>query len=930
MKQSFESPQSIPETFSTPQEELEYLRSKVEKLEQTSKSSSDKKEDTESLIKKTLEEYDVVEPQSALAPKMQLSNQEAGEIVLALRPEEHDARMAELVHVLETKGVKNAVDIVSSLEDPHIIDDFHRFLVAYIKAGYNVTGIREGDPLYKSLHRVLFEVAIPDNVRDESKQSLSEIVATMQQMYSGILSISSSASKNEYMTMEIAKPVGESNFIFYISIPDSKVELFKKQILSFFSEIILKEQVDDFNIFARQSQYAIGYLTQKYVPVKTLKTIDDFETDPLKSILNVFSRLDDDADGAALQFVFKPAGDFYDKSYTKGLKKMQDGETFVPELSLKNTGLSKLQKSLSSFSREAGKFTQSAASSKDKDETTDAAKKDKVDSVLLQNLEEKVAHPTVSTNIRIISATETIAKSEAVLEDIASAFNQFNKPTGNTLVLEKVPERKKKQAITQFSFRQFDKSFDTPLNLKEIATLFHFPSRTEVKNPNLKIEKSKSAPVSRSVNHGEGVLLGKNTHAGTDTQIFMNPEDRLRHMYIIGQTGTGKSMFLQNMIIQDIKNGDGVCFIDPHGSDVQDILANIPQERLEDVIYFDPSYTKRPMGLNMLEYNKDYPEQKTFVVNELFSIFQKLYGGNPESMGPMFEQYFRNATMLVIEDPATGNTLLDVSRVMTDKVYRDLKIMRCKNPVVVDFWKSIAGKAGGDASLENIVPYITSKFDVFLANDIMRPVIAQEHSSFNFRDVMDNKKILLVNLSKGRLGDINAHLLGLIIVGKILMAALSRVDTPKNELNPFYFYIDEFQNVTTDSISAILSEARKYKLGLTMAHQFIAQIDDGIKDAVFGNVGTISTFRIGSDDAKYLENQFAPLFTAGDIMNIPNYNCYMKMLVHGVPTDPFNMATYPAPEGRPSIVEDMKQLSYQVYGKDREEVEATIAKKYRK
>jgi len=924
MKQSFESPQETQETFTTPQEELDYLRSRVEKLEQTSQSSSDTTEDTEISIKKTLEEYNTVDPQSTLAPEMQMSHQEAGEIVLALRPEEHDVRMAELVHILETKGVKNAVDIVSSLEDPHIIDDFHRFLVAYIKAGYGVTGIKEGEPLYKSLHRILFEVAIPDNIRDESKQTLSEIVATMQQVYAGILSISGATSKNEYMTIEIAKPVSVGDFIFYISVPDSKVELFKKQILGFFPEITLHEQVDDFNIFATQSQYAIGYIKQKDVAVKTLKTIDAFETDPLKSILNVFSRLDDDTEGAALQFVFKPSGDFYDKAYTKALKKLQDGESFVPEISLKNTGLSKFQKGLSTFTREAGKFAQSA---KDSDHEKEQLK---IDSALLQNVEEKVKQSTVSTNIRVISATQTIAKSEAVLEDIASAFNQFNKPTGNSLILEKVSDRKKKQAVTQFSFRQFDKSYDMPLNLQEIATIFHFPSRTESKNPNLKIQKTKTAPVTRDASHGEGIVLGKNTHAGADTEIFMHPEDRLRHMYVIGQTGTGKTNFLKSMIIQDIQNGDGVCLIDPHGSDVQDVLANIPQERLGDVIYFDPAYTKRPMGLNMLEYNPEFPEQKTFVVNELFSIFQKLYGGSPESMGPMFEQYFRNATMLVIEDPATGNTLLDVSRVMTDKVYRDLKIMRCKNPVVVDFWKSIAGKAGGDASLENIVPYITSKFDVFLANDIMRPVIAQEKSSFNFRDIMDNKKILLVNLSKGRLGDINAHLLGLIIVGKILMAALSRVNISNNERNPFYLYIDEFQNVTTDSISAILSEARKYKLGLTVAHQFIAQLDDGIKDAVFGNVGTISTFRIGSDDAQYLENQFAPTFTSGDIMNINNYNCYMKMLVNGVPTDPFNMATYEAPAGRENIIEDMKKLSYEVYGRDREEVEGAIAKKYRK
>jgi hypothetical protein len=418
-----------------------------------------------------------------------------------------------------------------------------------------------------------------------------------------------------------------------------------------------------------------------------------------------------------------------------------------------------------------------------------------------------------------------------------------------------------------------------------------------------------------------------------ETKVFIGDEDRLRHMYVIGQTGTGKSVCLKNMIIQDITRGNGCCFIDPHGTDVLDILANVPPERFHDVIYFDPSYTPRPMALNMLEYDPRFPEQKTFVVNELFSIFQKLYGGVPESMGPMFEQYFRNATMLVIEDPETGCTLLDVSRVMSNKAFRDLKISRCKNPVVTQFWTEVAEKAGGEASLANIVPYITSKFDVFLANDIMRPIIAQEKSSFNFRDIMDNKKILLVNLSKGRLGDINANLIGLILVGKILMSALSRVDSITSSggsLPAFYLYIDEFQNITTDSISAILSEARKYKLSLTVAHQFIAQLQEKIRDAVFGNVGSMISFRVSAEDAEYLEKQFSPVFSAKDIMNIENLNAYAKILVGGRAEKAFNILESFPPKGNPAAVDSLKQLSYLTFGGDRAEIEAKILEKYKK
>ncbi len=388
---------------------------------------------------------------------------------------------------------------------------------------------------------------------------------------------------------------------------------------------------------------------------------------------------------------------------------------------------------------------------------------------------------------------------------------------------------------------------------------------------------------------------------------------------------------LKNMIRQDILNGEGVCMIDPHGSDIQDVLSYVPKERYDDVIYFDPGHTERPMGLNMLEYDPRFPEQKTFVVNELFSIFQKLYAkGSPESMGPMFEQYFRNSTMLVVEDPETGCTLLDVSRVMADKKFRELKLSRCKNPVVVQFWREVAEKAGGEASLANIVPYITSKFDVFLANEIMRPIIAQEKSSFNFREVMDNKKILLVNLAKGRLGDINSNLVGLIVVGKILMAALSRVDSFGQDLAPFYLYIDEFQNVTTDSISTILSEARKYKLSLTVAHQFISQLDEKIKNSVFGNVGSMAVFRISPDDSEYLEKQFAPVFSAKDLMNIENLNAYLKILSKGTPVKPFSVKIFFPPRADKLLLDKIKELSYLKFGRDRATVEEEIMKKYRK
>ena len=622
--------------------------------------------------------------------------------------------------------------------------------------------------------------------------------------------------------------------------------------------------------------------------------------------------------GAAIQFILVPRGHSHNQRYKDALAKVKKG------VSLKEA----TQSMGMEIAKEFGGAIKDMMFGSKNDAVDD--KKDTeivVDEDLIANIEQKISTPIMDTNIRVVASAFEASEAETILKELESAFNQFTKPNAGGFVFRRSSGKGLSTLLRSFSFRLYEDIHHLPLNTQELTTLMHFPvSEHSVRE--LRDENTKQASAPSGISN-EGVLLGINSFQGTNTEVRFAKEDRVRHFYVIGQTGTGKTTILKNMIAQDIVNGEGVCFIDPHGSDIDDILSNVPQERIDDVIYFDPAHTDRPMGLNMLEYDQAYPEQKTFVVNELFGIFQKLYGSNPESMGPMFEQYFRNATQLVIEDPASGSTLMEVSRVMSDESFRKLKLSRCRNPIVKQFWEKIATQAGGEASLQNIVPYITSKFDVFMANDIMRPIIAQEKSTFNFRNIMDERKILLINLSKGRLGDINSHLIGLIIVGKILMAALSRVDAPIDKRHDFYLYIDEFQNVTTDSISTILSEARKYRLSLNIAHQFIAQLDEKIKDSVFGNVGSMAVYRVGAEDAQFLENQFTPIFSASDIMNIDNYNAYMKMLVDGKPQEPFNMTASKPEAMHPEIVDKLKELSYLKYGKPRAQIEESIQKRFR-
>jgi len=383
---------------------------------------------------------------------------------------------------------------------------------------------------------------------------------------------------------------------------------------------------------------------------------------------------------------------------------------------------------------------------------------------------------------------------------------------------------------------------------------------------------------------------------------------------------------MTNMIIQDLKNGEGMCVMDPHGDLANDVLKYIPKERAEDVIFFDPSDLERPMGLNLLEFEQ--PEQKTFVINELMNIFDKLYDLRSTG-GPMFEQYFRNAVQLILEDPESGGTLLEVPRVLTDENYRAYKLSKCANPTVKSFWEEEAEKAGGEAALANMVPYITSKLTQFISNDYMRPIISQQKSAFGFRKAMDEKKIILCNLSKGKIGDMNSDLLGMVIVGKILGAALSRVDLAEEKRNDFYLYIDEFQNYLTEGIAIILSEARKYRLCLTIAHQFIGQLvkdnDTRIRDSIFGNVGSIVTFRVGPDDAEIFAKQFAPVFNEYDVMNIPKFETYCKLLIENQNPPAFNMKSLIRdPSPHPEIADSIKELSRLKYGRDRDIIESEV------
>lgn len=908
--------EGVPKQFSSPHEEIEYLRNQIAAREREllNRTPEVDQTDIETVGRQEIKNYTSFTPKMVLDKEYVLTPEQVAQSAEAIAIS-HDP-VEDIIHLAFEKGIRNALTVLEQTGNTFVVDEVHRKLIEQIRSGAKIADLKEGMAPWHVLHMTLYEVTLPAmKLSEDSMQQLQQLVGTMEQLFMGLRTLGSAQAAN-HLVVEVAVAENSDDIIFYASVPNEFTTLFEKQTLSLFPHAVLMVQPHDYNIFVNEGVSLVSEVTLKKHPAYPVKMEGEFTADPFAVIINAFSKIEREGGGAALQFVVRFGKNDYQKTYESIIKEVDKG--VKPSEAISRSTM-------------AGEFKGAVTDlifNKKKEEKKEDEKSE-ADKKANEQFRKKITSEIVETNIRMVVSATDARRADHILREIESTFNQFSSVDGNSFVMNRQTGSAAKRALKAFSFREFNTRNVMPLSLKELASLVHFPSDGIHSTPQFKQSYAKTAPAPNDM-PTEGSILGINKHRGSERPIYVSEKDRMRHFYVIGQTGTGKSKFLTNLIIQDIQAGHGVCFIDPHGTDIEEVLGAIPPHREQDIIYFDPSRMDRAVGLNMLEYDYRKPEQKTFVVNELFSIFQKLYGANPESMGPMFEQYFRNATMLVMEDPESGNTLMDISRVMVDARYRRQKLEKATNPVVIQFWREIATKAGGEAALENIVPYIVSKFDVFTANDFMRPIIGQQKSAFNFRMLMDERKILLVNLSKGRLGEINANLIGMIFVGKILMAALSRVDDPTMNFPPFYLHIDEFQNISTPSIASILSEARKYKLGLSVAHQFIAQLDPTIKDAVFGNVGSMAAFRVGNEDAQFLEQQFHPAFSAHDLMNIPNYNAYMRVLANGVPTTPFSVATLPPIASDPARAAYLREQSLQRYGRPRAEVEQEIQLRYQR
>ncbi len=713
--------------------------------------------------------------------------------------------------------------------------------------------------------------------------------------------------RNDHMAFEI---VMHNNLIyFYLAVPARRRNFIEQQIHAQYPYAHIEEMLD-YNIFSPHSTVVGAYLNAKMPGALPFKTYKRLDSDPLAALLNTLAKINEGNSAAAIQYVVRPAGSKWRRKSVRLVREVRKGKKFEYVLHKNKTlhwlgiGVSTIIEILSGTKHEKENYTLSS-----------------LEEEMIKGVEEKITKGGLQATVRVISASEQPELAQMNLENLINSFGQYNfYRYGNEF--KAVVPRRQKTIIRDFIFRRFHEGRMFTLNTEEMAGLWHLPLHS-TEAPNIKwLTGRKAAPPSNLPK--SGLLMGHVAYRGTDTPVYIKEADRRRHLYIIGKSGTGKSVLLANLARQDILAGKGVCVVDPHGDLVEDVLSHVPPERADDVIIFNPSDMERPIGLNMLEAKTD--DQKDFAVQEMIAIFYKLFP--PEMIGPMFEHNMRNVMLTLMGDLNDTGTIIDIPRMFTDDTFVKKYLVKVKDPVVRAFWEKEMAKTS-DFHKSEMLGYLISKVGRFVENEMMRNIMGQQRSGFDFREIMDNQKILLVNLSKGTTGEVNAKLLGLIIVAKLQMAAMGRAELPESERKDFYLYIDEFQNFVTDSIATILSEARKYRLDLTIAHQYMGQLTDDkgrsqIRDAVLGNAGTICSGRIGPEDADILTKEFSPVFGQFDLLNPPPYSYYTKLLIDNEASKPFSMQTYPLEHGNRERADAIKQLSRLKFGRDRRIVEAEI------
>lgn len=782
--------------------------------------------------------------------------------------------------------------------------------------------LQESKNYERGLKMVHLHIHLPPSSTDlesggssrDQRDLTDEILSQAQVMYNIIASTVYSGFKarifgQRHLSFEI---VAKDGLIYYYAVvPMSLIDIIKQAVSTAYPSARI-EEVEGKNIFQESANYDSicgGEFTLRKESAYPILTYQESKQDVSRSLLNALSA-SKQGDGVAIQILIRPAEESWVDVAINTTKAIKEGK----KNSSKGVGIGYKPGELLEV------LWKPPQSSEQKD---DYKGPDEVDRAVIEAIENKIRYPGFETLVRVVVSSETSSRSQSILQNVIASFALLNSANLNGFKYNQSKDID--GLVTAYIMRFFPQNIkDNILNSVELATLFHLPSQKDIPTSQIKRQATKQVDGPTDL-VDDGLLLGYNEFRGVKKPIRLSAKDRLRHTYFIGQTGTGKSGLLENLAYQDIMDGKGFAFVDPHGDSVERLLGMIPRNRVEDVIYFNPSDVENPIGLNLFEFENE--DQKDFLIQECIQMLYGLYDpGHTGIMGPRFETWFRNAALALMADP-NGSSFIDVPKMFSDPDFMNYKMQFVTDVTVRDFWLKEMAMMPESAKGE-ILGWFASKFGAFLSNEMMRNIIGQTKSGFNMREIMDNNKILLVNLSKGRTGELNSKLLGMMFVMKFQAAAMSRADMPEAERKEFCLYVDEFQNFATESFESILSEARKYKLNLIVANQFMTQLTEKIREAIIGNVGTIIAGRIGITDAQILEKRFLPVFNAEDLTRLPNYQTITTVMINNTPSSPFSMNLLPPVGDSSEAVRDaIKRLSAARFGQSRAMIDVEIAKR---
>ncbi len=774
----------------------------------------------------------------------------------------------------------------------------------------------------------VLEIKMPKTLEAERESQMSALSA--ENMFASLHGLlKEDATEQEHFSFEMVAD-GANGIKFYVAVPQNVLKFVESQIYAQYPSCQIRV-VEDYTTSAdfKQGEYEISSVTltkDYFFPIKTFR---DFEIDPLSAITSAFSGVSFD-EQVWLQFLIKPIPDGWQKpgyNYVDFVRTGVDktnkpgilgevGKIFFKEFV--DIGLGIL----------TGLFTphppEPRPGAKDAPKPALAPRLTSAQDMEVKAIENKLSKMGFEVEIRILSYSKDRARLESNLRSLTASLKQYSTSTLNGFVTSR--ETHRTGSLENFIKRTFcgDKSFI--LNVEEVASVYHLPTG-QVETPNIQWIYSKKSEPPAGLPTQDCCYIGETIYRSQRVKFgIANNDDRLRHMYLIGKSGTGKSTLFETMISQDIQNGFGVGVLDPHGETIDKVMEYIPDNRLDDVIYFDPSDTERPVGLNLLEMTD--PSQKNLMASGLVAAIKHHFD---YSWGPRLEYLLNYSILTLLEVP--GTTMLSITRLLEDDNYRKFILHFVKDPVTIRFWETeFKNMKSNQKMITEAVAPIQNKVNRFLASTTIRNILGQARSTIDIWDAMNNGKILMMNLSKGKIGEDNANLLGALLVSRIQFMALQRAKIPPQERKPFYLYVDEFQNFATGSFESILSESRKYGLGLYLTHQYTAQLPEDLMRAVFGNVGTIATYALGAPDAKLLENEFSPYFNQEDIISLERFNIYIKLMMNGMTSLPFSARILlPWVEGEAVVQktpyhQKVIEMSRHKFGADREMVESKINK----